>query len=192
MKKDKLLILDLDECLIHSVHKTELNQMSYDFYKNSFDVFDGVFRTMKRPHLEEFLKYVFTNFNVAVWTAASADYASEILEIIGVNKEDLAFFYSEKNCTPKYSYGDGWGMGHFLSYKKISKLRKRGWDINKILMIDDKPELIDCYGNVIGIDPFYGEEDDSLLNLIKYLDSIKDVENIRSLNKQNWKLYLNS
>ena len=187
MKKDKLLILDLDECLIHSVHKTKVSEMSYNFYKNSFDVLDGMYRTMRRPHLEDFLNYAFGNFNVAVWTAASADYASEVLKNIGINDSDLTFFYSEKNCTPKYDYGDGWGMGHYIYYKNISKLKKRGFDMEKILMIDDKPEYIDSYGNVIKIEAFYGDDSDSeLLNMIKYLDLIKDEENYRVIEKRNW------
>ena len=187
MKKDKLLILDLDECLIHSVHKTQVSEMSYNFYKNSFDVLDEMYRTMKRPHLEDFLNYAFDNFNVAVWTAAGADYASEILKNIGINEADLAFFYSEKNCTPKYDYGDGWGMGHYIYYKNISKLKKRGFDMEKILMIDDKPEYIDSYGNVIKISPFYGDDSDTeLLSMIKYLNLIKDEENYRVIDKRNW------
>jgi RNA polymerase II subunit A small phosphatase-like protein len=184
---NKLLILDLDECLIHSVHQTQLDEMSYDFYKNSFDVLEGVYRTMKRPNLKEFLSYAFNNFNVGIWTAAGFEYALEILKNIEINVNDLAFFYSEKNCTPKYNYGDGWGMGHIVYHKKISKLSKRGWKMKDILMIDDKPELIDSYGNVIGIDPFYGDVNDSeLIKLMKYIDSIKNKENYRLIDKRNW------
>jgi RNA polymerase II subunit A small phosphatase-like protein len=186
--KDKLLILDIDECLIHSVHKTQVSEMSFDFYKNSFDVLGGMYRTMKRPHLDEFLDFAYGNFNVAVWTAAGADYASEVLEKIGININSLKFFYSEKNCTPKYEYGDGWGMGHMVYQKKISKLSKRGWDMEKVLMLDDKPEYIDSYGNVIKVDPFYGDTSDSeLLKVMKYLDLIKNEENYRSVDKRNWK-----
>lgn len=187
MKDGKLLILDLDECLIHSVHNTQVNEMSYDFYKDSFDVLDGMYRTMKRPHLKDFLNYAFNNFKISVWTAASADYASDVLKNIGINETDLEFFYSEKNCTPKYNYGDGWGMGSIVYHKKISKLSKRGWNMEKVLMIDDKPEYIDSYGNVIGIKPFYGDNSDSdLLSMIKYLDLIKDKENYRRIDKRNW------
>lgn len=187
MKKDKLLILDIDECLIHSVHKTQVSEMSYNFYKNSFDVLDGMYRTMKRPNLEEFLNYTFNNFNIAVWTAAGADYASDVLKNIGINEAYLAFFYSEKNCTPKYDYGDGWGMGSIIYYKKISKLSKRGWNMENVLMIDDKPEYIDSYGNVIKISPFYGDDTDTeLLSIIKYLDLIKDEKNYRVIDKRNW------
>lgn len=187
MKKDKLLILDIDECLIHSVHKTKVSEMSYEFFKNSFDILDGTYRTMSRPNLSEFLEYAFSNFNVAIWTAAGKVYANDILEKIGIDKSKLMFFYTESNCTPKYEYGDGWGMGHMAYYKNIGKLKKKGYDMNQVLMIDDKPEYIDSYGNVIKIKPFYGDTNDTeLVKMMKYLDKIKDEINYRSIEKRGW------
>jgi len=187
MKTNKLLILDLDECLFHSVHKSQLSEMSYDFYKDSFDVLNGMYRTMLRPNLDKFLKYAFDNFDVAVWTAAGEDYAKFILDKIGIDMTKLEFFYSEKNCSPKYEYGDGWGMGHFAYYKNISKLKKKGYDMNKVLMVDDKPQYIDSYGNVIRIKPFYGDSNDQeLVKLINYLDKIKNESNYRSIEKRGW------
>lgn len=187
MKKDKLLILDLDECLFHSVHKTQIGEMSYDFYKGSFDILNGMYRTMFRPSLHIFLKYAFSNFNVGIWTAAGEDYATEIVDKMGIDKSKLMFFYTERNCTPKYEYGDGWGMGHVAYYKNISKLKKKGYDMNQVLMVDDKPQYIDSYGNVIRIKPFYGDTNDQeLLKLMKYLDTIKDEPNYRSIEKRGW------
>ena len=69
--KNRLLILDLDECLFHSVYKSEFSSQSYDYLKGSFEILDGMYRTMFRPHLQEFLEFAFENFDVAVWTAAA-------------------------------------------------------------------------------------------------------------------------
>lgn len=184
---NRLLILDLDECLFHSVHKSQASEMSYDFYKDSFDVLNGMYRTMFRPHLQEFLEFAFENFDVAVWTAAGEDYANDIVDKMGIDKSKLMFFYTERNCTPKYDYGDGWGMGHLVYKKNIGKLRKKGYDMNQVLMVDDKPEHIDSYGNVIKIKPFYGDSNDKeLLKLMKYLDKIKDETNYRRIEKRGW------
>ncbi len=184
MKENRTLILDLDECLIHSEYADGIN---YDFYKSSFDILDGSIRTMIRPNLSEFLDYAFSNFNIAIWTAAGEKYAEAILEKVGIYKSSLSFFYTEKNCTAKYNYGDGWGMGHMTYLKNISKLRKKGYDMSRILMIDDKPEYIDSYGNVISINPFYGDSNDTeLKKMIKYLDIIKDDKDYRKVNKLNW------
>jgi RNA polymerase II subunit A small phosphatase-like protein len=167
--------------------KTQLSEMSYEFYKSSFDVLDGMYRTMYRPGLHKFLKYIFSNFNVAIWTAAGSDYAHFIVDEMEIDKSSLMFFYTEKNCTPKYEYGDGWGMGHMTYKKNISKLKKRGYDMSQILMVDDKPEHIDSYGNVIKIKPFYGDsEDQELLKLIEYLDKIKNESDYRKIEKRGW------
>ena len=183
----KLLILDLDECLFHSVYKSEVSEQSYDFYKNSFDVLGGMYRTMLRPHLSEFLEFAFENFEVAIWTAAGKDYAEFLVNEMGIDQTKLKFFYSEKNCTPKYSYGEGWGMGEYVYKKNISKLSKKGYDMKRVLMVDDKPEHIDSYGNVIKIPPFYGGNDDIyLLKLIEYLTKIKDEPNFRKVEKRGW------
>ena len=99
----------------------------------------------------------------------------------------LEFFYTEKNCTPKYDYGEGWGMGHYVYKKNITKLSKKGYDMNKVLMVDDKPEHIDSYGNVIKIPPFYGDTNDTyLLKLKEYLKEIKDEPNYRKIEKRGW------
>ena len=173
--KNKLLILDLDECLLHSVYESEFSTQSYDFLKNSFEVLGGQYRTMLRPNLDIFLEFAFENFDVAVWTAAGRDYAEFIINKMGINISDLKFFYSEKNCTPQYDYGEGWGMGHYVYKKNISKLSKKGFNMDKVLMVDDKPEHIDSYGNVIKIKPFYGDTDDiELIKLKEYLNKIKD------------------
>lgn len=185
--KNKLLILDLDECLFHSVYKSEFSTQSYDFLKNSFEVLGGMYRTMFRPHLQEFLEFAFENFDVAVWTAAGKEYAEFVLNEMNLDTTKLQFFYTEKNCTAKYDYGEGWGMGHMIYQKTISKLSKKGYDMDKVLMVDDKPEYIDSYGNVIKMPPFYGDTNDTyLLKLKEYLNKIKDEPNYRKIEKRGW------
>ena len=185
--KNRLLILDLDECLFHSVYESEFSTQSYDFIKNSFEVLGGHYRTMFRPHLQEFIEFAFENFDVAIWTAAGRDYADFLINKMDISISELQFFYSEKNCTPKYDYGDGWGMGHMVYKKNISKLSKKGFNMDKVLMVDDKPEHIDSYSNVIKIKPFYGDTDDTeLLKLKEYLNKIKDEPNFRKIEKRGW------
>ncbi len=56
-----LLILDVDETLIHATDK-ELNQ------KVDFKIFD--YYVYKRPFLDEFLEEVKTDFQMAIWSSA--------------------------------------------------------------------------------------------------------------------------
>ena len=41
---------------------------------------DGHYKVFERPGLQEFLDYLFANFNVSVWTAASKSYALFIID----------------------------------------------------------------------------------------------------------------
>lgn len=60
-----LLILDLDETLIHASRKV-LDR------KADFEVFD--YHIYKRPFLDEFLQKVKSNFMLAIWSSASDEY----------------------------------------------------------------------------------------------------------------------
>lgn len=79
------VILDLDSTLINSVEAKNLSAVDprtvaglkyFDFIHN------GMFqyRIFARPYLQEFLDYLFKNFNVAVFTAADKEYAYAIIK----------------------------------------------------------------------------------------------------------------
>ncbi|CAG7580406.1 MAG: putative phosphatase [uncultured marine phage] len=184
--KDSLLILDLDETLIHSVD-VRRETPSFDHMKRAFRILNGKVLTVKRPHLDVFLEYAFKNFNVGVWTAAGEQYATEILDNIGIDIDKLEFFYSEKNCTPKYHYSNYGREADIVYFKHLNKLKKKGYDLNRTLMVDDKPVgLKNNYGNLIPIKPYFGQEDDQLLRLIDYLDVIRFRDNFRRIEKRGW------
>jgi hypothetical protein len=67
------VILDLDNTLISSAQmsKSELERNR----RLRFIDMKPYFRVYTRPYLQEFLDYVFKNFNVSIWTASSKDYA---------------------------------------------------------------------------------------------------------------------
>lgn len=74
----KLLILDMDETLLHASEDCE---NEYDF-KIVFG--NTTYFVKKRPNLDIFLDFAFSNFKVAVWTAGGIDYASEALIKCGI------------------------------------------------------------------------------------------------------------
>ena len=100
-----LLILDIDETLIHtdSAPIEYEKQLDFDF-KFKGNSSKSLYYTKKRPYLDEFLNYAFENFDVSIWTAAGDEYAEEILKGIGLDKSKLKFFYTQENCTLKFSY----------------------------------------------------------------------------------------
>ena len=179
-----LLILDLDETLIHTenVPYEYTDQYDYDFKFNGRG--KSLFYTKKRPYLEQFLDYAFENFDVAIWTAAGEDYAKEIIRNIGILESSLNFFYTKDKCTIKLSldYSDYYGV------KNLNKLKKGGYDLDRVLIVDDIRETaVNNYGNLILIKPFTDNTDDTeLLKLISYLQTIKDEPNYRRIEKRGW------
>ena len=181
-----LIILDLDETLIHSESMRDELAVSYNYdYDFKFPNFGKTFYyTKKRPYLEQFLDYAFENFDVAIWTAAGEDYAKEIIRNIGILESSLNFFYTKDKCTIKLSldYSDYYGV------KNLNKLKKSGYDLDRVLIVDDIRETaVNNYGNLILIKPFTDNTDDTeLLRLISYLQTIKDEPNYRRIEKRGW------
>lgn len=185
----KLLILDLDETLIHSVY-SPINGKTPDFVIDGGNIF-----SYKRPHLDEFIKFVKENFNLAVWTSASEDYALAVSEHIFGNVSCLDFLWARKRCTVSfqpYNSFDIYSCSHSqqIYIKNLNKVFKRGYNKKNTLILDDSPEKVQKnYGNWIPIKEYKGVDDNDadLLFLIDYLTVIKDVEDVRIIEKRNWK-----
>lgn len=176
-----LLILDMDETLLHSTDEYQL-EGDYDF-KIEFDEGKITYFVRKRPHLNEFLDFAFNNFKVAVWTAGGKDYAIEALMKCGINLNALQFFWTREKCTIKKNLE----TGQYYGLKNLNKVKKIGWKLNDVLIIDDVKETAsENYGNLIHIKPFYYGEDDELLKLINYLEKIKNEPNYRRIEKRGW------
>ena len=179
-----LLILDIDETLIHTENVPDeyTDQYDYDFKFKGNGI--SLYYTKKRPYLDQFLDFAYANFDIAIWTAAGEDYAREILKNIRVLESSLKFFYTRDNCTIKlsYDYSDYYGV------KNLNKLKKKGYDLNKVLIVDDKADTaVNNYSNLILIKPFTDDTDDTeLLKLISYLQTIKDESNYRGIEKRGW------
>ena len=143
-----LLILDLDETLIHST-ETEL-EYSAEFKVDRYYVYT-------RPHLQQFLQFCFENFQVAVWTASSGDYAQPIIDRIFPHPQHLAFLWSNDRCTLKFN----WQTGEYQFVKGLKKVKKRGCPLANILFVDDRPEnLVRQYSNLIQVRPLLGDRNE--------------------------------
>jgi TFIIF-interacting CTD phosphatase-like protein len=94
-------VLDLDNTLISSLSQTEYDARKIDESVKFTRICDGLYYTLSRPHLNEFLKYLFEHFHVSVWTASSKDYALEIIEkfiIRNQKNRKLKLFLYDKHC----------------------------------------------------------------------------------------------
>jgi hypothetical protein len=114
------VILDLDQSVISSelLDKSQADEdeklyIIEDNLENArkfnFQNMEGLYVIFERPHLQPFLTFLFANFNVSVWTAASQDYANFIVKniLIGDHTDrKLDFFfcnYHGKKSTSMFS-----------------------------------------------------------------------------------------
>ncbi len=173
--EQKLLVLDLDETLIYAA-ETNLER--------EFDFIVGPFFVYKRPFLDEFLKFCFQNFEVAVWTSSTRNYAVKVVENIFDYRDPISFCWSRERCT--LSFDAEAGVNFYE--KKIIKIKNRGYKLNSVIVVDDSPEKWrSSYGNLVRVKPFFGEiDDEELQNLAIYLKKLKEIKNIREFEKRNW------
>uniref|UniRef100_A0A6C0EK39 FCP1 homology domain-containing protein n=1 Tax=viral metagenome TaxID=1070528 RepID=A0A6C0EK39_9ZZZZ len=199
MSNKPRILLDLDQTIISAEPSEE-----YDFKKNkakskkfAHHDMDGYYIVFERPNLQKFLDFLFQNYLVSIWTAASKDYALFIIDkVVLAGKKDRKIDYI------------------FFSYHcDISKDKKKGskdlsmlWDIYKIdgyskdntVILDDYDEVHKTQPcNCIVAMPFEftkeGSENDDFLNgLIPQLTQLgekvgkgdKIASTVKSINKK--------
>jgi TFIIF-interacting CTD phosphatase-like protein len=108
--KKKALVLDLDHTLICSEDDFDVDKHS-DLMKNlKCKDMDGYYMVFERPGLQKFLDFIFANFTVSVWTAASKDYALFIIEhmvIAGKKNRKLDWIFFSYHCDLSQKLKDG-------------------------------------------------------------------------------------
>lgn len=184
MNKRLNVVLDLDQTLVcaemlenfdKKKHRQKMTHFKYEIFDNEYIIFE-------RPGLQDFLDYLFEHYNVAVWTAASKDYALFVIEKFILTKPErkLDFIF--------YSY-------HCDMSKKIKKGLKSLcmlWDVYKLkrynerntIIIDDNPSVLkNQEKNVIPVVEFHFEGRasyrDSEFNKVKEILEIK-AKNLRA------------
>lgn len=176
MSHRKLLILDLDETLIHA---------SPVPLARPADFCAGPWHVYRRPGLDEFLALCTAHFDLAIWTSSSALYATAIIDMMVPPALQWQFVWSRERCTRRFD-AETW---EYEWLKDLKKVKKRGYDLAHVLMVDDTPEkLARHYGNLIRVEPFTGNEnDDELPRLGCYLQRLVAVDNVRQLEKRFWR-----
>ena len=171
----KLLILDLDETLIYATEKPL--ERRADFQTKLYYVY-------KRPHVAEFLKFYREHFSVAVWTTAGADFAEAVVEKVFPLDYSLEFLWSREKCTKVYSAD----KLEYYFVKDLTKVKRKGYRLEDVLMVDDTLKKLERhYGKLIRVTEWLGDANDSeLLILTQYLLELKDVPNVRKVEKRGW------
>lgn len=174
-----LLILDLDETLVWATRDGPDTP-------HDFEVFG--YRVTQRPHLDVFLNHVFSWFEVAVWTSAGEHYAAAVVAQLFPDPSRLRFVWSARRCTERLDRDSG----EYYLLKDLKKVKRKGFALHRILVIDDSPEKLGRhYGNHLGLRRFEGDpQDRELLDVLPFLDWIRTQEDFRKIEKRDWRTRL--
>src|SRR5262245_22093175 len=89
-KSDKLLILDLDETLIHATEKRLDIVADFQFEK---------YYVHKRPFLKEFLTDISKHFTIGIWSSADDRYVEEIVKTIKPEVVEFEIIWGRSRCS---------------------------------------------------------------------------------------------
>ena len=171
-----LLILDLDETLIHALGRT----LAHDP-----DFMVGPYHVYRRPNLAEFLNSCAGHYRLAVWSSGGSEYFEGIVANVFKQHDAPQFVWSRHRCTTRLD-AETRDEVHLKDLKKVKRL---GFDLDRVLIVEDEPNKVARhYGNAVFVRPFFGEpDDDELHHLASYLTSIHAVPDFRRIEKRNWR-----
>ncbi|XP_042610256.1 CTD nuclear envelope phosphatase 1A-like isoform X2 [Cyprinus carpio] len=165
--KRKILVLDLDETLIHSHHDGVLRPTVRpgtppDFIlKVVIDKHPVRFFVHKRPHVDFFLEVVSQWYELVVFTASMEIYGSAVADKLDNNRDILKRRYYRQHCTLD--------LGSYI--KDLSVVHR---DLSSIVILDNSPGAYRSHpDNAIPIKSWFSDPSDTaLLNLLPMLDAL--------------------
>lgn len=184
MVKKKVLVLDLDETLIHSHHDGVLRQTVKpgtppDFVlKVVIDRHPVRFFVHKRPHVDFFLDVVSQWYELVVFTASMEIYGAAVADKLDNSRNILKRRYYRQHCNLDFG-----------SYTK--DLSAISDDLSRIFILDNSPGAYRAYpDNAVPIKSWFSDPTDTaLLNLLPMLDALRFVGDVRSVLSRNLHLH---
>ncbi|TDG53296.1 hypothetical protein AWZ03_000111 [Drosophila navojoa] len=186
----KTLVLDMDETLISSVilyrmksllsagpevnrrYEAKSKMVHSTPYDYSFDIplSDASVYVYKRPYVDLFLDRVSEWYNLAIFTAASEAYASQVLDFLDAGRNILKRRMFRQHCVNVCG----------VRAKFVSLVHS---DLANVLLLDDCPmENSFNIGNTVNIKRYrIGSKDNELLCMLPFLDALRFTRDVRSL-----------
>jgi TFIIF-interacting CTD phosphatase-like protein len=178
----KLILLDLDNTLICAEDLASVKEDDSKIVKAREKLrtvrMEDYYDIFERPHLQDFLDYLFENFNVGIWTASSKDYAIFVVKNFITQPENkvrldrkIQLFLCSHHCNVSKK--------HFKGVPKDLKLLSDRWNLNAlkdIILIDDLEHLAEHQPeNVILIKPFFYDKEEAYTDseLLKVKETLK-------------------
>eukprot|EP00002_Diphylleia_rotans_P001049 TRINITY_DN10577_c0_g1_i1.p1 TRINITY_DN10577_c0_g1~~TRINITY_DN10577_c0_g1_i1.p1 ORF type:complete len:330 (-),score=77.95 TRINITY_DN10577_c0_g1_i1:792-1781(-) len=161
----KTLVLDLDETLVHSSFKpvpTANFVVQIEIDRTIHNVY-----VAKRPYVDEFLRRMGELYEVVVFTASLGKYANPVLDLLDIHGV-VKYRLFRESCTNH--------MGNFV--KDMSRI---GRDPKHSMIVDNSPiAYLFQRESAIAITSWFDDPDDrELLEMIPFLESITEVEDVR-------------
>lgn len=173
----KLLLLDLDETLVHADFEKKEDPTNYDTYVTfQFKGKDITVGIILRPGVTEFLSEVSQLFNVALFTASQKEYADAILNILDPMHSIFKFRLYRENCI----------YVHESTYVKDLRVFK-GFQLKNVILIDNSLfSFANQLSNGILITSFYHNKSDrELNNVFIYLQTLLlNANDVRTVNAE--------
>ena len=177
MARKKVLVLDLDETLIHA-HQADVLGHSIkpadslpDFmFHADIDHHHVRFLVHKRPHVDHFLSVVSQWFELVVFTASMEIYGKGVADKLDRSQKMLHRRYYRQHCTPD--------LGTYT--KDLSTITT---DLSSVFILDNSPGAYRLYpDNAIPIKSWFSDPSDTaLLELLPVLDALRFVSDVRSI-----------
>lgn len=178
--KRKIMVLDLDETLVHShtdglAKPTVKPSMPPDFtVKVTIDRHPVRFHVHKRPHADFFLSIVSQWYDLAVFTASMEVYGAAVTDQLDRNTGVLNRRYFRQHCKVDF-------FGFTKDLRIISS------DLSSIFIIDNSPGAYreNKHNGIPIVSWFADPSDKALLNLLPVLDALRFTSDVRSILSRN-------
>lgn len=196
-KSDLVVVLDMDECLIHSQffspHAAKLAHQLPRGHPGSWNYSTGtkkrvesfrltlpdgdVVHVNKRPFLESFLKRVCARYETHIFTAAMQVYAGPVLDKLDASGDMFAQRHYRESCI----YQDG---------NYVKDLRFLEKSMQKLVLVDNNPmSFLANPSNGILVDSFYNDPEDTTLHaVLDLLEELEDHTDVRPVLEQKFGL----
>jgi Dullard-like phosphatase family protein len=186
-ESDLVVVLDMDECLIHSqflqgpgakyAHQVQRAGALGDSIVDTFNISlpDGeLVRVHERPHLHDFLARVSEKYETHVFTAAMEVYAKPVLKQLDPHGKIFTKCWYRESCTLDSTVG---------AYVKSLDFAWGGDKLKRTVLVDNNPlSFLANPENGILVSSFYNDPKDTTLPAVMdLLDELHEEEDVRPM-----------
>lgn len=179
----KIMVLDLDETLIHSHHDGSFNEFTPltppDFIvRVKIEMKPVRFFVHKRPHVDYFLSVVSQWYELVIFTASMEMYGMAVANRLENNRNIFQRRYFRQHCTMNFN-------GYTKDLSTVCQ------DMSSIFILDNSPAAYrDNPDNAIPVKSWFNDpHDTALLDLLPMLDALRFTNDVRSMLSRNLHLH---